>query len=217
MALNVSVATTLTRIRQEADIETSDQANSICPDAMLLAWLNDAYRDMFELIAQETGEERFATAATLTAPTFTLPSDFYRELGIDYAPLGMTISGEQYPFAERNSRPFQTTPKFRIQNGAIAWTPANMTPTSSVTLWYIPTPATLASNGSFDSILGWDTYIITYVKLKVYEKQEYDLGTTAALLAKLEARVRRNAARLGAQPEVVGDVRGLAVEAYYNG
>lgn len=215
--MSTSVDTTLTRIRQEADIETTDQANSVCPDAMLLAWLNDAYRELYELISNETGQERFGISTTLTPPTFALPSDFFRLLGIDEAPLGTTLTGRPFQFAERNRFRFFNQANFRIDHGALIWAPPDQAPTSSVTLWYVPLPATLAGGGSFDAINGWDTFLILWVKLKVYAKQRYELGDVAAELEAQRRRIRNQAARIGAYPDVIEDVTARSDIYYYNG
>lgn len=217
MSLSVNVNDTLLKIRRECDIETADESKSICTDAELTIWLNDAYRALYELIAAETGQERFAKSATVSHTTWALPSDFYRELGVDWTPDAATISGRPFPWSERNSLRFAFRPLYRLSGGKILWEPTDQAPTNDVTLWYVPTPATLAGGGSFDSIMGWDTYLVLWVKVKVLQKQEYDIAATAAELTAQEARVRRNAARVGSYPEVVGDVRAAADDWYYNG
>lgn len=217
MALNVNVDDVIAKIRAEADIQTADEAASICTDAELTAWLNDAYRALFELVATETGQERFGRKATISPPQFALPNDFYRELGVDWAPDGTNLSGRPFPWSERNSLRFAFRPLYRLTQNKIIWEPEDQAPTIPITLWYINTPATLAAGGSFDSFLGWDTYVVLWVKLKVLQKQEYDITATAAELNAAEARVRRNAARVGGYPEVVGDVRAAADDWWYNG
>jgi hypothetical protein len=217
MALNVNVNDVILKIRRESDIETASESTSICTDAELTVWLNDAYRALYELVAAETGEEHFGKSATVSPTAWTLPSDSWRVLGIDWSPDGTLTSGIAFPFGERNSRQLAIRPRFRVEAGALIWEPAAQAPTTAVTLRYVPTPATLAGGGSFDSFLGWDTYVVLWVKLKVYAKQQYPLEDVAAELSACERRVRRGAVRIGGYGDVIADERGSDDSWYYNG
>ena len=217
MALTVQVSDVLSRIRVEADIETSDQANSIVTDATLLAWLNDAYRELYEILAAECGQEYFGKSAIINHSTGAVPTDFWRLLGIDWAPDGTTVSAHPYNFGERNRQNWILNPVYRLDGDVITWQPVGSTPTTDYTLRYVPTPATLASNGSFDSILGWDTFVILWVKLKVLAKQEYPLDDVGTELNRCERRIHRQACRLSQDADTIEDIRGTSPEWYYNG
>src|SRR4029077_9781499 len=98
-------------------------ANSICTDAMLTAWLNDAYRDLYELLCEECGQEYFGKTATVNHSTNAVPSDFFRLLGVDYSPTGTTLSAKPFVFGERNRLKFMLEPSYRLDKGVITWQP----------------------------------------------------------------------------------------------
>ncbi len=217
MSLSVTAVNTIARIRRESDIETTDQANSICTDADLLDWLNDAYRELYEIVAEVAGQERFGKSATINHTTNALPSDFYRLLGLDWSPDGTTLSAQQYNFGQRNMLRFFWRPLFRLDGAVITWQPPENAPTADYTLRYVPNPAAIASNGSFDSVAGWDTFVVLWVKLKVRAKQEYPLDETAAELARAERRVRRGAARISDMADTIEDATYASDWWYLNG
>lgn len=217
MSQSVNVTDVLARIRNQADIETSDQANSLFPTTTLTDWLNQAYKSLFDLICDDTpaAEAHFATSASLTPSSFTLPADFYRELGIDFAPAGITTNANYFEFARRNVNNLITTsyPNYRVRNGALAWSPS--APTVAVTLWYIPTASTLVT--SFNAFNGWDDYVTQWVVRQVKLKQELDIGDTQVRLNEAERRVRRAAKKLASYQDAVADVRGACYDTFFNG
>lgn len=219
MAQSVTAAATITRIREQADIQTNDQANSIYPDARLLVLVNDAYRALFDLITDtlpEVGEAFFATSASVGPSTWTLPAAFYRELGIDFSPLGIVQNATYFNFLDRNRNPLRPAlvPRYRIRNGTIVWdtTP----PSAAVTLWYIPTPTDMASNGSFDAYNGWDDYVVYWVVREIRIKQELDLGDVNGRLGEAANRIRRACKRIVSYSDTIGDVETMVDDAYYN-
>lgn len=225
MAQSVTVASVRTKIRQLADCETLDEANHVITDAELTSVINDAFRSLYDLIANVAGHEYFATSATVTSPAFALPADFYRALGVDfpnYYGTNQSATAKRFSFAERNRRnaPFIVEgfeqPTYRVQNGALKWEPASAAPTTSVTLWYVPTPAVLASGGSFDAVNGWDDYVVAWGVRYCREKQEEDEKPALLKLMQAEARVRSNAARIVQDPVAVADVRDHHPSSYYN-
>lgn len=217
--MSVTVATTIANIRSEADIE-EPEASSIVTDAQLLVWLNKGYRRLVDILADEVGLEYFGTTASVGPSSWSVPADFYRPIGIDILGSDGTLqSAKPWNFAERNYNDLWTgiTPKFRVIKGVIVWRPAASAPTAAVTLWYVPLPADLASNGSFDAFNGWDDFVIKYVVLEVKRKQEYPLADAERALAKAESVVRHNAGRLRGYPLQVSDAEGRQPYWFYNG
>lgn len=217
MSQSINVSEVLTRIRNQADIETADQANSRFTTTMLTDWLNQAYKALFDVIVDDTpaAEGHFGTSATLTPSAFTLPSDFYRALGIDYAPGGITTNATYFEFARRNANNLIVTqyPQFRVRNGAIVWSPS--APTTSVTLWYIPVASTLSS--TFNAFNGWDDYITQWVVRQVKLNQEYDISDVQLRLNEAERRVRRASKRMAPYQDPVEDARGGCFDTFFNG
>lgn len=213
MALSVTVNATVSRIRKGADVETADQANSVVPDAEIIEYINDSYRELFEICAEYAGPERFGTSTTLTGTAYTLPADFYQLLAVDYTVGTDVRTLKEFTFAERAIQFDADRPRWRIQNGALKFNPSTFA--ASVTLWYVPTPAALAAGGSFDSIAGWDTYVVAYGVLKVREKQEYNTSDARADLDRAEARIRKHARLIKPKAPAMVDVRTLPDSYYY--
>lgn len=225
MAQNVTVASLRTRIRQRADVETADQANSIVTTDELDTVINEAYRALYDIIANHAGPHYYATSASVSPSSFTLPADFYRALGVDLPNFWGTsrpYSLRRFSFAERNRRAGALfaagydPPTYRIEGGVIRWEPTSAAPTSAVTLWYIPTPAALATGGSFDGVNGWDEFVVCWGVRYVKEKQEEDSGPAILKLREAEARVRESAGRIVQDPVTVADVRGDCYDSYFN-
>lgn len=225
MAQSVTVASVRTKIRQLADIETLDEANSIVTDTELDSVINDAFRALYDLVANVAGHERFATSATVSPSAFSLPADFYRALGVDFPNFygtGIAATASRFSFAERNRRNAAyiiegfDLPTYRVQNGALKWEPSNAAPTTAVTLWYVPTPATLATGGSFDAVNGWDDYVVAWGVRYCKEKQEEDAKPALLKLLQAEQRVKANAARIVQDPVAVADVRSACDRSYWN-
>lgn len=224
MPQSVTVASIRTKIRQAADMETADEANDVVTDTELTSLINDGYRALYDIIANNADVSRFATSASVSSP-WTLPSDCYRVLGVDlpnfWGP-SQPYTATRFSFRERNRRAGMAyaagydAPTWRVQNGVIAWEPSSAAPTSAVTIWYVPAPAALASGGSFDAVNGWDEYVVAWCVVRVKEKVEEDSKPALLRLAQAEARVKANAARLVQEPIAVADIACEGAEAYYN-
>ncbi len=204
----VNVNDTRSRIRREADIETADEAKSICNDAELLEYMNDGWRRLHNLLTELSAVELLGKSASLTSP-YALPSDFLQLIGVDYN--GQTL----HPFSllQRNITYGADFPRYRIQAGSLLFNPSTFT--GSVTLWYIPEASTLSAGGTYSTFADWDTFIVAHAKLRVRQKQEYDTMEAERDLQAAERQVRRNAARVKPEPGVIHDVRSLPDEFYF--
>lgn len=215
MSHTVQVNDTITAIRDEFDIQTAAQATSQFPDAMLERWIDRGYRALFDLLRPRCGLERLGVQTTLTAPSFTLPSDLMHVLGIDVLDGGELVRLEPWAFGERNDFASPTTrPRWRVVSSALVWRPE--APTTSVVLWHIPRPASLAAGGSFDAINGWDDFILYHVGRRIKQRQDYGIQEVEALLRDARERVIAAACAIGDVVQVA-DVATESAEAYYNG
>ncbi len=217
MAQSVVIETVLARARKLADVETSDQANSIVTDAELLDYANQGYRSLYDLICTTVAESYFATSASVGPSSWAMPSGFYRLLGVDFAPGGITVEAQQYNFRERNRDalfPSSPYPRYRLEAGSLVWKPSN--PTAAVTVWYIPTPSAIAAAGTFDAFNGWDDYIVHWVVREIKTKQEESVQEVTQRIGEASARIRRNAAHIVSEPDIIADTRGCCDATYYN-
>lgn len=214
MAHSVTVNDTVARVRNEADIATSDQANSIATDAQIILWLDRAYRRLRHLAVRARWLELFATYATISSP-WTLPADCYRVMGVDLVVGSSTTPLRAWDFRLRGSYEDVDPPRWRVQAGVLTFLPA--APTSgTVKLYYVPLQTTLAAGNSFDAIDGFDDYLVQYAVMKVRQKQEYDISADLLLLKDLERELSNEFTRMRAESVTLPDVRTEADEAYYN-
>lgn len=211
MAANVTVNSLVSKVRKRADSETATESQSICPDAEIIEYLNEGYRQLYDLLTELSGLEYFGKQSTLTSP-YALPSDFYQLLGVDLGAAGSEIPLRQFSFAERTQFFDVANPRYRIRSGSLVFRPATFA--TAVTLHYIPVAATLSAGGSFDSFNGWDEYVVAWGTRSVLSKQEYDLSTADAYLDRAETRIRRSATRVHAETQTIVDVETLPDEFY---
>ncbi len=217
MSQSVVIETVLSRARKLADVETSDQANSIVTDAELLDYANQGYKALYDLICTTVAETYFATSASVGPTTWPMPSDFYRLLDVDYAPGGITISAPQYNFKERNRDmlfPASPYPRWRLESGVLVWKPS--APATAVTVWYIPVASTIAAAGTFNAFNGWDDYVVHWIVREIKTKQEESVQEVSTRLAEAGSRVRRSAARIVSEPDYIADTRGACDATFYN-
>lgn len=215
MAHSVTVNDTVARVRNEADIATGDQANSIATDTQIILWLDRAYRRLRHLAAQSAALELFTTYATITTP-WTLPADHYRVLGVDLV-VGTDVTPlRAWHFRDRGNFADADPPRWRVVTGVLTFLPS--APASgTVKLYYVPVPTALAAGGSFDAVNGFDDYMVQYAVMMVRKKQEYDISGDLLLLKDAEREFGNEFARMKAESTTLPDVRTESDESYYNG
>ena len=215
MAHTVTVNDTVARVRNEADIATGDQANSIATDAQIILWLDRAYRRLRHLASRTRALELFSNYVAIVSP-WTLPADCYRVLGVDHV-LSSThkVRLRAWNILDRDRLEFVDPPRWRVFAGTLSFLPEAPSG-GAVFLFYVPTPTTLAAGGSFDAIDGFDDYLVQYAVMKVRQKQEYDISADLLLLKDLERELGNEFTRMKAESTTLADVRTEPDEAYYN-
>lgn len=216
--LNVTVASVISRARQLADVETGTPSSSIVTDTDLLAWVNDGYRELYDTLIELGGVELFSKDATVTpaAGVWTLPSDFYQLVALDLPQGGSSTPTPLKPFSvrERNSVYSSADPRYQVRAGKLIFRPTAFN--SAVTLWYIPVATTLGANDSFDSLDGWDAFVVAWVLEQILIKQEYATNEAVRLQERALARVRRSVPKIARRDgnAAVVDVMSLPDEWY---
>lgn len=220
MATTMTLATLRTAIRQRSDM-VNDQFVS---DSELNSYINQSYFELYDLLVQKYGDNYYvASPYTFTTDgtnqLFSLPSDFYKLLGVDLA-LSATndsyVTIRPFNFSDRNRYAvpnFQsfygvTNMRYRLNGNKLWLTP---TPSSgqSIRLWYVPTLTTLASDSdTVDGISGWTEYIIVDACIKALTKQETDVSVYVLQKAELIKRIESAAENRDAgNPATVGDTQ----------
>lgn len=218
--INTSSLSDITlRAQQRADmvngtfISTSEWTSMVNASASAL-WdrLVEAYGSDFEVASA------YSITTDGTNDSYTLPTDFYRLLGVD-----LQLNGSQYVtiwkfnFADRNRYTLpniqtmwgRTNVRYRLRGGSIWFIPMPAANTV-LRLWYAPRFTPLVNGAdTFDGINGWEEWIINDVAMKAKVKEESSIDDLMKLQASQEERLshvmeNRDA---GAPPTVV-DVSG---------
>lgn len=195
----VTLATIRLQAQQRADMENS---NFLSP----LEWnqnITNSYKELVDLLVSAYGNNYFiATPYTFvtdgTTQFYSLPTDFYKLLGVDLKTGGACVSLKPFNFSERNNYAVPNTGSFygatnlryRL-NGSQLW--LNPTPSAgqTVQLWYVPEPANLTNDSdTLDGISGWEEYVIVDAAIKALVKEESDISTLAAIKGALTVRIQ---------------------------
>lgn len=219
MSTTMTLAELRTASRQRADMVNS----TFVSDSELNSYINQSIFELYDLLIQKYGNDYFvANPHTITtdgtSDSYSLPSDFYKLLGVDLALSNSSdsfVSIKPFNFAERNryaAPNFQsfygiTNLRYRLRGSKIWFTPiaeANQT----IRIWYIPTFTTLSSDSStFDGVSGWTEYVITDAAIKCMQKEESDVTVLAmqkaAIIQRIEAAAENRDAGF---PKTVSDV-----------
>ena len=219
MATTMTLTELKNAVRQRSDMENSQ----FVKDAELISYINQSYFELYDLLIQKYGDNYFVASPYSfttdgTSEDYTLPSDFYKLLGVDLALSNSTdswVTIKPFNFAERNRYAvpnFQsfygiTNLRYRLMGNKIKFTPIPQA-NQQMRLWYIPRMTTLSlGTDTVDGISGWTEYIIIDSAIKCLQKEESD---TTVLLAQKMAIIQRieNAAenRDAGFPKTVADV-----------
>ena len=136
-------STLMTQVRQRADMEGS----TFVSDTEIRVFLNEALAELHDIMILSF-EDYYVNTTTYTLPDTnpgTLPTDFYKVLGVDYETGGVTYSVRRYSFAERNMYNSNAgivngniaALRYNVRDDKIHFIPSNP-PGGTVTLHYIP-------------------------------------------------------------------------------
>lgn len=216
MAANVTLGTLRSLSRQRADMESS----GFVQDPELDNYINLGAQELYDLLVSKYEDYYTATpvtasvTATESITSVALPATFYKLRGVDVN-LGegyQTI--HPFPFEERN----------RFTNSALAnLSPLNISyrlrgnnidfyaPPGTVInyrLWFIPAMTRLVNSADvFDSVNGWEEYIVLDAAIRMKTKEESDTRDLRASKQEIRARIEAiSANRDPGAPEKVTDV-----------
>jgi hypothetical protein len=176
----VTLASLITQTRQRADIEGSQ----VVTDSELTGYINSSIKELYDILVS-TYEDYYlseTTATVTTGDSITLPTDFYKLRGLDYAEGSVYYPVLPFKFSQRNQQNvelFSATPavksRYRVQGSVIKLVPAAAA-AGTYRVWYIPRAAELSlTTDTFDGINGWEEFVIVDAAIKCMIKQE--LGT----------------------------------------
>jgi hypothetical protein len=198
MASLVTFADLKTRARQLADMEFSQFVS----DDEVGYYINAGAQGLYDLLIS-AGElyKITSTSISLVAnqDTYSLPSDFYKLLGVDLSSQGQPVTLKKFEFAERNKYsyyPFYNTRgltalKYIVQGDSLRFIPMPNS-NDSITVWYAPTmPALVNDADTFDGVNGWEDYIVFDAAIKMLIKEESDPTAIMSMKKEVEQSIQK--------------------------
>lgn len=218
MATTMTLAELRTATRQRADMINSQ----FISDSELNSYVNQSYFELYDLLVQKYGDDYYVASPYVFTTDgvnnfFSLPSDFYKLLGVDLALSNTNDSfvtirpfnfGDRNRYAVPNFQSFYgvTNLRYRLKANQLWLTPipgANQ----KIQIWYVPRLSTLIiDTDTCDGISGWTEYIIIDAAIKCLQKEESDVSVLLAQKAAMIQRIQNAAEnRDAANPSTVVD------------
>ena len=189
------------------------------------SYIGQSYYELYDLLI--TLYEDFFVKAPYTFATdgttsqYTLPTDFYKLLGVDMGYPNASGQGwitvKKYNFIARNRFVFPQVnsalvgvynPQYRLMGNTIMFIPT-LSAGQSVRLWYIPKlTQPLADTDIITGVSGWTEYIIVDAAIKALQKEESDVTILMAQKGALIKRIEESAMNRDAgQADTISNVR----------
>lgn len=212
MARTYTVSELATKIRIRGDYENSD----FITDAILIDFIDSAHTEVYDLLVTKW-EDYYTLEATFNTSdgeaAYTLPSDFYKLMGVDVNHGGIWNRLFRYNLHERNT--YQdglysyrgNIYLYRLQGDTVKFIP---TPTTieNMRMLYIPSAAKLtALADTIDGINGWEELVVLFALRRCQVREE---TSTSAVDKEIDRQVKRLEisadARDAGEPESLQDM-----------
>jgi hypothetical protein len=207
------------RCRQRADMVKS----KFVSDSEFNSYINQSYFELYDLLITEYEDWFLKTPfqfQTTSASQYTLPSDFYKLIGVD---AGLSMSNQQwitlpkFDFIDRNQYLYPQINstllglgnfRYRLMGNTLFFIPI---PTSGqfIQVWYVPKLTQLLQDTDICvGVSGWTEYIICDAAMKALQKEESDVSVLMAEKMALIKRIEESAMdRDIGSPDTVSDTR----------
>jgi len=205
--MNITATELIDRCKKRADIGT-------VADATIYDWINGSIAELYRLIAH-TNPDFYVTSSDIAVRSgtseYSLPSDFWFGFGVDVQLEDSTWANMRpFRWGDRNQLPHATdrrAARYQFNGSQIRFRPS-VSWTSTVRVWYVPTPPQMATGtDTWDTLAGFDEFVILSVAVKYCAKTEQDPSTFAAQLGALKNEIIGQVqTRDRAEPYYVRDV-----------
>lgn len=218
----LSVAT-LSELRTLAQQYADMVNNDFVTTSEWNTYINLGYFKLYNLLVEKYGDDYFATNTTFTTDgttyQFTLPSDFFKFLGLDlqlgnvqnsWVTIRPFMFGDRNRYAVPNFQSFYgvTNLRYRVFADTLFLTPI---PAAGQTLrmWYVPRMTELTSDSdTVDGISGFQEYIALDAAEAALRKQEDDVSQILAQKAMVVQQIESAAGgRDAGNPQTVTDTQ----------
>ncbi len=186
-------------------------------------YINQSYFELYDLLTTVYEDYFVQSPTTLTTNgtnQLTLPTDFYKMLGVDLALNSSTnayVTLKKFDFISRNKYIYpQLTSsylgvfnmRYRVFGNTLFLIP---TPQSgqAIRIWYVPKLTQLLQDTDIlTGISGWSEYVIVDAAIKALQKEESDVSVLMMQKQMLMKRIEESSMNRDAgQPDTISDVR----------
>jgi|TARA_R100000458_G_scaffold59832_1_gene72065 hypothetical protein len=196
----LTLANLITAVRRRADMVGS----TFVSDAEIVDYINVAMAELHDILVTKF-EDYYVKEETYTLPATSptsLPSSFYKALGVDLDVGGVTYRLRSYSFQERatyNSPGIIaatiTNTMYHIQGNLIKFIP-DPTVSGTATLFYVPEVTRFDAGSTSDTIVGkapqvvsgYEEYVVIDAAIKCLQKEESDVQV---LLVQKQQQIQR--------------------------
>lgn len=199
-----SLTTLRARVREKADMPITgfitDTATSL--DAFINEGIELLHDKLVEAYAGDYMEK--SSAFTFSSNPVSLPTDFYKMLGVEINQSGAILTLDAYNRRERNTYRnagtygfYGSLPVYKLTSvsgsaGVAAMTllPVPATGTTG-TIYYSPTATTLVASGDTVNFPnGWEKYVVLYATIQCLMKEETDTSVHERQLLMLDEKLK---------------------------
>lgn len=209
--------------KQRADMVNSNFVS----DSEWNLYINQSYFELYDLLVT-TYEDYFVQTpyvftADGTSAQYTLPTDFYKLMGVDFGLFNNTnawaalnkfnfIARNKYIYPQLNANPIgPISLQYRLVGNTLMFIP---TPSSGqyLRVWYIPKLTELLQDTDIlNGISGWSEYVLVDAAIKAMQKEESDVSVLMMQKQALLKRIEQSSMnRDEGQPDTISDVRSVS-------
>ena len=180
----VTLAELKKRVLERADMVNSDFIDDTEGNSELVRYIQQSYRALYNIIINAFADFYVEDPVEFTLSpgesTYTLPSDFYRLVGVDFETNGNWQEIKVFNFNERNRtnnvwrRGFVRSIRYRLMGNKLRFTPTDQAD-GKYRYWYIKKPEVpVDDTDTIDGFNGWDEYVVVDAAMKCLDKEESD-------------------------------------------
>jgi len=212
MANTSTVSALTSRVRSIADLTNSQ----FVTDAEILTWLNVGLAELWDVLVnkfEDYCESTNSFSLVADQSDYTLPSDFYKLLSVDYVAGGIIYTIPRYMNAERNRRQGGIASIadycYRVVGNVIRFIPTPMA-AGDITIRYVPQYAQLSAptdlvHASIPQ--GWEEFAVLDAAIQCQQKGQLDDTPFQMRKQAILSRILTDAANRDAnQPARVTDI-----------
>lgn len=178
---------------------------------MLIDFIDSAHTEVYDMLVTKW-EDYFVTEATFettaSVGAYTLPTDFYKLLGLDIQIGGRWHQLRRYNLTQRNIGQTGTTSTYyRLQGNNLHLVPAPST-VNTIRIIYVPrAPILAAMDDTVDGVNGWEELVVLLALRRCKVREEASVSAVDAEIARQMVRLESAAdARDAGESESIQDL-----------